>query len=61
MSLKTFHLIFIALSILLSIGCAVWGFVNRVEPAFSITSAVVAAGLILYGFIFLRKARGIIT
>ena len=61
MSLKAFHIFFIALSILLSAGCAVWAFANGVEPAFGIGSAVVALALVIYGGFFLKKSKGIIT
>jgi hypothetical protein len=61
MSLKAFHIFFIALSILLSIGCAVWAFANGVEPIFGISSVVAAVLLIIYGAFFLKKSKGIIT
>jgi hypothetical protein len=61
MSLKAFHIFFIALSILLSIGCAVWAFAYGSEPVFGISSAVVAVILIVYGGYFLKKAKRIIT
>jgi hypothetical protein len=61
MSLKAFHIFFIALSIILSIGCAVWAFAVGIEPIFGIASAVVAVLLIIYGGYFLKKAKSIIT
>jgi hypothetical protein len=61
MSLKTFHIFFIALSILLSAGCAVWAFVNGVETVFGVAFAVVAVTLVVYGGFFLKKSKGIIT
>ena len=61
MSLKAFHVLFITLAILLSIGCAVWSLANDVMPAFGWASAVVALGLIAYEIYFVRKARRIIT
>jgi hypothetical protein len=61
MSLKAFHIFFIALSILLSAGCAVWGFVMGVHPAFGISFSLVALALIIYGVSFLKKSKGIIT
>jgi hypothetical protein len=60
MSLKVFHLIFIFLATLLAIGCAAWSFTNHTAEAFGVGSAVVAAGLIVYGIWFVKKARGII-
>jgi hypothetical protein len=61
MSLKAFHIFFIALSILLSIGCAVWAFATGVETAFGVASVVVAVALIIYGRYFLKKSKSIIT
>ena len=61
MSLKTFHIFFIALSILLSAGCAVWAFINGIETVFGVTFAVVAVALVVYGGFFLKKSKGIIT
>ena len=61
MSLKAFHIIFIVLSIVLSIGCAVWAFANGPMLAFGSGSAVVAVALIIYGFAFVKKAKRIIT
>jgi hypothetical protein len=61
MSLKTFHIFFIALSILLSAGCAVWAFANGIETVFGVTFAIVAVALVVYGGFFLKKSKGIIT
>jgi hypothetical protein len=61
MSLKAFHIFFITLSILLSTGCAVWAFANGVETGFSVSCAVVAVALVIYGVFFVRKAKRIIT
>jgi hypothetical protein len=61
MSLKAFHILFIVLSILLSVGCAVWAFANGPMVAFGTGSSVVALALIIYGINFLKKARRIIT
>ena len=61
MSLKAFHIFFIALSVLLSAGCGVWAFANGAEPLFGILALVIAVGLVLYGVTFLRKAKTIIT
>jgi hypothetical protein len=61
MSLKGFHIFFIVLSILLSIGCAAWSFVNGVALAFGIGSCVTAVGLIAYGIYFVRKSRTLIV
>jgi hypothetical protein len=60
MSLKAFHIFFIVLSILLAGGCAAWGFVNGLAPAFGITCAILAIALLAYGIYFLRKSRKLI-
>jgi len=61
MSLKAFHVLFITISIILCIGCAIWAFSNGVTPIFGWSSAVLAVALVVYEIFFLRKARGIIT
>jgi hypothetical protein len=61
MSLKSFHVFFIALSILLTAGCAAWAFANGVTGGFGPGCAVVAVALVIYGIFFLKKARRIIT
>lgn len=61
MSLKVFHLIFIVLSIVLSIICAVWSFANQVAPAFGAGAVIAAVALLVYGVFFVKKARKIIT
>ena len=61
MSLKAFHIFFIALSIILSAGCAVWAFANGVEAYFGISAVIVAVALVIYGGFFLKKSKGIIT
>lgn len=60
MSLKAFHIFFIAVSILLAAGCAAWGFANGLAPAFWITCASLAVALLVYGIYFLRKTRKLI-
>ena len=61
MSLKAFHIVFIVLSILLCIGCAVWAFYNQAGQAFGLGAAIAALILFCYGIWFIRKARNIIT
>jgi hypothetical protein len=56
MSLKWFHIVFITLSVLLSIGFGVWGLFNQ-HVALGIASLAVSAGLCVYGTYFLQKAR----
>jgi hypothetical protein len=56
MSLKWFHIVFITLSMLLSIGFGIWGLFNQ-QVALGIVSLAASAGLVLYGNYFLAKAR----
>lgn len=63
MSLKTFHIFFIGVSILLSFGFGLWllrmytGDGNVYTLAMGISSFIAGAGLILYAIRFLRKLR----
>ncbi len=60
MSLKGFHIFFIIIAFLLAAGCAAWGFVNGLAPAFGWTCSGLAAALLLYGIFFLKKSRKLI-
>ena len=60
MSLKAFHIFFIVLAILLAAGCAAWGFVNGLAPAFGFTCSGLAAALLVYGICFVKKSRKLI-
>ena len=55
MSLKWFHIVFISLSVLLSLWFGVWGLFNQ-QIALGIVSLGASAGLVLYGNYFLGKA-----
>ena len=63
MSLKNFHLIFIAVSTLLAIGFGVWWFRAFTvsgdigDLIMGISSCIVGFGLIVYGVRFRRKIR----
>lgn len=65
MSLKSFHLVFIALSILLAIGFGVWEVREYVDSGgdgrlvAALLSFSVAVGLIVYGVRFVRKLKHI--
>ncbi len=65
MSLKTFHLIFITVSTLLSFGMAVWALQQYRAAhvpghlAFAVAALFLGLGLIIYGRYFLRKLKGI--
>jgi hypothetical protein len=62
MSLKTFHICFIALSTSLAFGFGVWAFQN-LEPqsglrlVFGVGGFLAAGGLLGYGSWFVRKMR----
>jgi len=60
MSLRAFHIFFIFLAIVLSLVCSWWSFSNGVALPFGIGSVVVAVGLTIYGFFFIKKARKLI-
>ena len=60
MSLKGFHIFFIVIAILLAAGCAAWGFLNIMAPAFGIICSGIAAALLLYGIFFFKKSRKLI-
>jgi len=56
MSLKWFHMLFIALSVLVSLGFGVWGVFNH-YLALGVVSLAASAGLCVYGNYFFAKAR----
>jgi hypothetical protein len=56
MSLKWFHVVFIALAMLTSLGFGVWAVLNGFV-ALGITSLAGSAALCVYGNYFLAKAR----
>jgi hypothetical protein len=56
MSLKLFHIVFISLSMLVSLGFGVWGLFNG-QVALGGVSLAASAGLVVYGNYFLAKAR----
>jgi hypothetical protein len=56
MSLKWFHLAFIALSVLTSLGFGLWGLFNQ-HAALGVVSLAGSAGLCVYGNYFMAKAR----
>jgi hypothetical protein len=61
MSLKGFHILFIALSVLLLAFLAVWFIVNQVNTAVGVGSAIGCLLLIVYGVRFVKKSKNIIT
>ena len=56
MSLKWFHIVFISLSVLVSLGFGIWGLFNQ-QSALGIASLAASAGLVVYGNYFLGKVR----
>lgn len=65
MSLKAFHIFFIAVSILLAVGFGVWEVVEYADSGAAgrliaaLLSFLVAVALIVYGVRFLRKLKHI--
>ena len=63
MSLRAFHLLFIALSVILTAFFAAWAFGQyRAEPAIgylvtAIASLAAGIGLVAYGAAFLKKTK----
>ena len=67
MSLKAFHIFFILMSILITLGFAAWilfggatGDQKASLSVMAVISGVLGIGLIGYGFYFIRKSRDII-
>lgn len=56
MSLKWFHIVFVSLSMILSIWFGVWGLFNQ-QIALGVLSLAGSAGLCVYGNHFLGKVR----
>ncbi len=56
MSLKWFHIVFISLSVLLSLWFGVWGLFHQ-QIALGIVSLSASAGLVIYGNYFVAKVR----
>jgi uncharacterized membrane protein SirB2 len=61
MSLRGFHILFITLSILLALLCAVWAFDNSIDKRVGFSSVAAAVGLLIYGVWFLKKTKNIIV
>jgi len=65
MSLKAFHIVFIAASILLAFGFAAWAFVHgrdesdRTLQLYGVGSAIAGIGLVGYGIYVLRKLKNV--
>lgn len=65
MSLKAFHVVFVTVSVLLMLVIAAWCFGNYragqsgTDLAGGVLALAAAAGLLVYGKIFLRKFKNI--
>jgi len=57
MSLKTFHVFFISVSVVLCIGFGVWCVKQPGYLGLGIGSFVVAAALVAYEIVFLKKLK----
>jgi len=57
MSLKTFHIFFISVAVLLCIGYGIWCLRQTGHTAAGIGSFVVAAVLVAYEVVFLRRFK----
>jgi hypothetical protein len=56
MSLKWFHIVFVSLSMLVSLGFGIWGLFNQ-HAVLGIASLSASAALVVYGNYFLGKVR----
>jgi hypothetical protein len=65
MSLKTFHIIFVSVAILLTVGFGIWGVRdyqatdNRTSLYMGLGSFLVTVVLAVYGVWFLKKLKGV--
>ncbi|MBX3733204.1 MAG: hypothetical protein KF791_11495 [Verrucomicrobiae bacterium] len=65
MSLKTFHIVFVSVSILLALVVSSWCFGNYrdsgtgLDLAWAVVWLIAAAGLGVYGRVFLKKFKDI--
>jgi hypothetical protein len=65
MSLKAFHIVFVLISVLLSLGLAGWGLHRFLTLGgtghllYGIGGIVAAVGLVIYGRYFLKKLKNI--
>jgi len=65
MSLKAFHVVFIAASMMLCFGLSAWAFGNyradgqSTDLMYSVGALMASAALVVYGRFFLRKLKNI--
>ena len=59
MSLKWFHIVFVSLSVVTSIGFGLWGLFNH-HVVLGVLSLAASAVLCVYGNYFIAKARKLV-
>jgi hypothetical protein len=66
MSLKAFHIVFVAASVMLAAVFAFWGFNNFMSPegtltdlAYGVTAVIAGVGMLAYGRYFLKKLKNV--
>lgn len=59
MSLKLFHVVFVAAALVLALWTGVWALGEGGALWLAVCCFVAAAGLVVYGVWFLRKMRGV--
>ena len=59
MSLKAFHILFIVLSVLVTLGFGIWSLRSTTygSPTIGILSLVASVALVIYGVLFLQKLK----
>jgi uncharacterized membrane protein len=57
MSLKIFHIVFVSMACLVSLGFGVWGWQNQAAPVLVVGAFVTAVGLLVYGILFYGKIK----
>ncbi len=64
MSLKHFHILFIAVSVMLTFGFAVWALLAQDQStmvrALGVSSGLLGIGLLIYGVWFYKKSKHVI-
>ena len=59
MSLKAFHILFITLSVIVTLGFGIWSLRSETSgsPTIGILSIVASVALVIYGVLFLQKLK----
>jgi len=65
MSLKAFHIFFVSLASLMTLGCGIWALKTYSSPEpeawqlwFGIGSLAISVALMIYGRSFIKKTKG---